>query len=208
MGNLAGTGLLSTPQHRVSAKIAEMRAAPRYTMLIRAAKLITRRGEFLCVIRDVSETGVSMRIFHPLPACRTMAVELQNGDRHNLELVWQDDERAGFRFSGKSDISRIIECPSEFTRRPVRINLAAPAMVEVSGQAEHATIQDISQQGAKIACAVSFAIDQRIRLMADGMRDTIAKIRWRREGTLGLVFEETFQYGELARVVRHLQGVP
>ncbi len=68
-----------------------------------------------------------------------------------------------------------------------------------------ATIQDISQQGAKVACTATFAIDQRVKLLADGMRDIHAKVRWRREGTCGLVFEETFQYGELARVVLHLQ---
>jgi hypothetical protein len=120
--------------------------------------------------------------------------------------VWQDEERAGFRFTTPADIARIIECPSEFARRPVRINLAAPALVEVQGRGEYATIQDISQQGAKVACATSFAIDQRVKLLAEGMRDIFAKVRWRREGTCGLVFDETFQYGELARVVRHLQG--
>lgn len=184
---------------------AELRGAPRFTLLIRAAKLVTRYGEYMCVIRDASETGISMRIFHPLPQGEDMVIELQNGDRYGVKLVWQDEERAGFRFSAAADIKRIIESPSRFTKRPVRLNLTAPAEIEALGRCEYATIQDISQQGAKVACSSSFAIDQRVKLRARGMRDTLAKIRWRREGTCGLVFEETFQFGELARIVRELQ---
>ena len=38
----------------------DQRGAPRYTSLIRAAKLVCGQGEFVCVIRDVSSTGVSV----------------------------------------------------------------------------------------------------------------------------------------------------
>ncbi|MDF1833570.1 MAG: PilZ domain-containing protein [Alteraurantiacibacter sp. bin_em_oilr2.035] len=201
---LCGNNLAPAQDH-TSVDGPEMRNAPRYTLLIRAAKLVTQAGEFLCVIRDASETGISARIFHPLPSGRQMSIELQNGDRYDVEMVWQDADRAGFRFAHSADIRKIIECPSRFDKRPVRINLTAPAQVEIQGRAEYATIQDISQQGAKVACSSSFAIDQRVRLMADGMRNTSAKVRWRGNGACGLVFEETFQYGELASIVSRLQ---
>lgn len=183
----------------------EQRRAQRYTLLIRAAKLVCQEGEFLGVIRDASETGISMRIFHYIPECDDMWLELQNGDRHAVQLVWQDDDRVGFRFKSKADIKRIIESPSPFSKRPVRLNLNAPAEIEAMGRSEYATIQDISQQGAKVACSSSYKIDQRVLLRADGLRDTFAKIRWRREGTCGLVFEDTLQYGELARIAYDLQ---
>ncbi|MGB3166607.1 MAG: PilZ domain-containing protein [Alteraurantiacibacter sp.] len=185
---------------------AEMRAGPRYTILIRAAKLVTRCGEYLGVIRDASENGISMRIFHPLPENQPIIIELQNGDRYGAELRWQDEERAGFRFAHPADIQRIIESPSDFMKRPVRLNLTAAAQLESGGRAEYATIQDISQQGAKVACHTSYAIDQCVKLRAEGMHDTLAKVRWRREGTCGLVFEQTLQFGELARIARALQA--
>jgi hypothetical protein len=188
-----------------SADEVEKRGSHRYTLLIRAAKLITCEGEFLCIIRDASESGISMRIFHPLPRDEKMVVELQNGDRYTVELRWQDVERAGFRFDSEADIKRIIESPSRFSRRPVRINLTAPAEIEADGRTESVTMQDISQQGAKIASSCRFAIDQRVKLRAAGLRETLAKIRWRRDGACGLVFEETLQYGELARIARQLQ---
>ena len=42
--------------HRSDTGSAEERAAPRFTLLIRAAKLVAPQGQFVCVIRDVSST--------------------------------------------------------------------------------------------------------------------------------------------------------
>lgn len=194
---------------RSAAAHAEQRAAPRYTLLIRAAKLICDAGEFLCVIRDVSETGISVRTFHPLPPTGPLLVELQNGDRHQLELVWQDTDRAGFRFLEAADISRIIESPSRFSKRPVRLNLCSAAEVtSMDGRIEDVEITDLSQQGARIACSCRFAIDESVKIRAPGLPETHAKVRWRKAGECGLIFENTLQYGELARIARRLQQGP
>lgn len=185
----------------------ELRVAPRFTVLIRAAKLVCDAGEFLCVIRDVSQTGLSARIFHPLSDCGPVMIELQNGDQYAAELVWQKEGCAGFRFVQQVDVARLIEVPSRFARRAIRLNFAAPAEIIASLQATPVTIHDISQQGAKIEVSHQFSIDQRVKLRSEGLRDTSAKVRWRREGQYGLIFEETFQFGELARIVSQLQGL-
>lgn len=207
MGIVQPSGEFGKARQPTAVNPEDLRAAPRFTMLIRAAKLVSSRGEFLCVIRDASDTGMSMRIFHRLPKSRDQIVEMQNGDRYEMELVWQEDDRAGFRFLTPIDVNWIIECPSPFSKRPVRLNLTASAQIETLGLAEFATIHDISQQGAKISSTHNYAIDQRVKLCAAGMRDTFAKVRWRRDGMYGLVFDETFQFGELARIARKLQEI-
>ena len=184
----------------------EQRLSKRFTLLIRAAKLATGGGEFLCIIRDVSETGISVRIFHPLPAATRMLVELQNGNGHEVELVWQEEDRAGFRFTKPTDIDRIIESPSHFSKRAIRLNLAADAtVVTLEGRSEPVTITDLSQQGAKIACSCRFAIDEQVKISATGLPETHAKVRWRKKGSYGLIFEDTYQYGDLARIAARLQ---
>lgn len=186
---------------------AELRAAPRFTVLIRAAKLVSEAGEFLCVIRDVSQTGLSARIFHPLPDCGPLLIELQNGDRYEAQAVWQEADRAGFRFLRPVDVARLVQVPSRFARRAIRLNLAAPAQMLAGSEATSVIIHDISQQGAKIEVAQQFSIDQRVTLSSEGLPEIPAKVRWRREGQCGLIFEETFQFGELARIVSGLQGL-
>lgn len=185
---------------------SELRTAPRYTMLIRAAKLRCPSGEFLCIVRDASNSGVNIRLFHPLPAEDRLMLELQNGDMHELELVWQDTDRAGLKFINEADIARIIESPSRFAKRAIRINLEVPARLAIGAANQTITVHDISQQGAKITSEEHLAIDQRVRLIARGLPEVNAKIRWRRGESYGLVFEDTFQFGDLARIVAEMQA--
>ena len=184
---------------------AEQRVAPRFTLLLRSAKLVGPQGEFLCVLRDASETGVNLRLFHPLPDCGRMLLEMQNGDCHEVELVWQEDGRAGMRFVKAADIARILESPSRFSKRPVRVNIAFEARMASAGEEAVVQVCDLSQQGAKVISEHHWAIAQRVRLSARGLPEVNAKVRWRRGTTYGLVFEDTFQLGDLARIIAAMQ---
>lgn len=183
----------------------DLRGAGRIALLIRSAKLIAPEGEFLCVVRDASEGGVSVRLFHPLPPGEPLMLEMPNGDRHTLERVWEDKGRAGFRFAGPVDITRIIEGPSLFARRAMRVNLEVPCELDLAGHRVPATIRNLSQHGAQIAAAERLSLVQRVKILAPGMPEIAAKVRWRRADSYGLSFEDTFQFAELAAVVHALQ---
>jgi hypothetical protein len=187
----------------------DLRETPRYTLLMRAAKLVSRDGEFLCVVRDASESGVNIRLFHRLPQNEYLQLEFPNGDRHRLELVWQQDDRAGLKFAENADIGRLLEGPSRYSKRPIRINLDIPVRLVAGLQVGEGRLIDLSQQGAKVLCGDRFAIDQRVKLSGAtglvGLPEVNAKVRWRRENAYGLVFEDTFQFGDMARIVAGLQ---
>ncbi|BBC71240.1 PilZ domain-containing protein [Altererythrobacter sp. B11] len=189
----------------MSGSEAEQRAAPRFTLLIRAAKLTCDAGEYLCVVRDVSETGVSVRLFCPLPADCELTLEMSNGDRHRLERVWEEPDKAGFRFADPVDIERIIGSPSRFSKRSIRVNLEVPVMLQMGERTLTARMHNISQQGALVSCSEHLSIDQRLRLSARGLPTIAAKVRWRGPQQYGLIFEDTFQFGELARLTAALQ---
>ncbi len=187
---------------------ADQRVAPRHTLLIRAAKLAIAEAEFVCILRDVSETGVSLRVFHDLPAnAGGILLELQNQDRHAVEPVWRDGDRMGLRFREPVDVHRLIEMPAPFDRRPIRVRLKVPGSIGVGDDTAMCCIRDLSQHGAKVSCSHAFALDQRVRLMAEGMPKVAGKIRWRRDDQFGLAFETTFQLAELALIVAGFQSV-
>ena len=188
-----------------STKAAESRAAPRVGVMIRPAKLLTPEGEFLCVVRDVSETGLSARVFHEMPDCGEVTIELQNGDQYDAEIVWQADGKIGLNFEHRADLARLVECPSRYSKRPIRVRLEVPARVSsLTGQVD-VSLQDISGQGAKIACEERLPLSGNITLHATGLQEIRAKIRWRRNGEYGLVFVDTLQMAELAQAVRVMQ---
>lgn len=184
---------------------AEQRNAPRFTLLIRAAKLISPTGEFLCVVRDASETGVSVRLFHPLPQDVALSLELPNGDCLALERVWEEEGKAGFRFADKVGIERILDSPSRFARRSVRVNVEVPCELLAGIRRVPGTIRNLSQQGALIATAERLSLMQRVKISADGMPEVAGKVRWRRNDSYGISFEDTFQFAELAALAFELR---
>ena len=182
----------------------DLRSAPRFTLLIRAAKLICPGGEFLCVVRDASESGVSVRLFHPLPADVPLMLEMPNGDRLPLERVWEEEGKAGFRFAGKVELERIVECPSRFARRAVRVKVEVPCDLLVGIRRVGATIHNLSQQGALISTTEKLSLLQRVKIRAEGMPEIAGKVRWRRNDSYGLSFEDTFQFAQLAALAFEL----
>lgn len=189
---------------------AEQRAAPRFTLLIRAAKLVSAQGEFVCVIRDVSESGVSVRLFHTLPSCQHYELHMPAGAVYLVERVWDRDNEAGFAFAQTIDVARMINESSEYPKRGLRLGLCFPVKISTLTETSEAVVENLSQQGARLECAALLAIDQTVRIEAPDaagvMREVRAKVRWRRERHYGVVFEDTFTLGDFARLAARLQA--
>jgi hypothetical protein len=191
----------------VRSSYEDMRGAQRFTLLIRTAKLVCESGEYLCIIRDVSETGVRLKLFHALPADRRMALELANGEVYFIETVWERDGHAGFRFSAPIDVHGFIAEVSPYPRRQLRLRVDCPAVVSADGEAAEARVTDLSQNGARIACARHLAVGQRVKLEAAGFPPVIARVAWRSSPEYGLAFEEVFTLEALAGLIAGRQGI-
>lgn len=183
----------------------ELRHAPRLTLLIRAAKILTLFGEYVCVVRDASETGVSVTLFHPLPATGALVLEMANGDRYPLERVWAEADKAGFRFATRAPLGRLVEAPSVHPKRAVRVNLELPCVLSGLFGRIDADLCNISQQGALVRSATRLALAQQLRLKAQGLPEVAARVRWRRGDLFGLVFQDTFQFAQFGQIVHAMQ---
>lgn len=186
----------------------DQRGAPRFTSLIRAAKLVCGQGEFVCVIRDVSATGVSVRSFHKLPTDKSLALELQNSEIYELELVRADGFEASYRFEKPIEVERLIHENWAFPKRGLRLNIMLPLTVSSLTGRANATTLNISQQGARIECDHVFALAQRVTISCEGLPDIRCTIRWRRDSNYGLVFEDTFTLRDFALVAARVQCPP
>lgn len=183
----------------------DRRAAPRYTSLIRAAKLISAQGEFVCVIRDVSSIGISIRTFHEVPICDRVGLELQNGEIFELDKVRVEGRDAGFLFSGAVDVGQLIRESWAYPKRQLRLNLALPLTVTTLEGRAKAVSQNLSQQGARIDCDALYAIDQTVRIAGEALPEIRAKVRWRKHDQYGLVFDNTFSLRDFAIMAARVQ---
>lgn len=185
---------------------AELRAAPRFTLLIRAAKIVSPQGEFVCVIRDVSETGVSVRLFHALPSGDPIELHMPGGGSYEMRNVWHRDSEAGFEFTNTVDVARLVNEAGEYPKRGLRLGLCFPIRVNTLTHSCEAIVENFSQQGARFETDGLFAIDQVLRIEGVDARELRAKVRWRRDRHYGVVFDDTFTLGEFARLAARLQA--
>ena len=188
----------------------DLRAAPRFTLLIRAAKLIAPNGEFVCVIRDVSESGVSVRMFHRVPDGEQIELHMPAGGQYALKPVWRRDREAGFEFGERVDVAQLIHEVGEYPKRGMRLGLCFPiALHTLAGRAE-GVVENLSQQGARFTSDAMFAIDQTIRIAVEDdcvpFPEVRAKIRWRREHEYGVVFDDTLSLEDFALLAARLQS--
>ncbi|HUD29878.1 MAG TPA: PilZ domain-containing protein [Novosphingobium sp.] len=198
-------GNLETPAGRIadsrlpgSASPEDLRATPRFALLLRAAKLVSPRGEYLCIVRDVSETGAKLRMFHSLSGIEQLALESVTGERIALDLVWEHAGEAGFRFVQPIDVQRFIAEAGPYPKRPIRIAVDHPARITIAGQTSPARLRDLSRQGARIETESHLALCQQLRIEAEGMPEFEATVCWRQQPAYGLVFRQLMGLEELA----------
>ncbi|GFZ97029.1 hypothetical protein GCM10010923_01140 [Blastomonas marina] len=189
----------------VPADARDQRGAERLRLLMRTGKLVTPKGEFLCVLRDASTTGFRAKIYHKLPDAKEMQLELASELCYDVEKMWENESEAGFRFAREIELEELINELTPYPKRGVRLKLALETHILVGIQKVSAKVFNLSQQGARIETQHPLARDQRLRLEIKGLRTVAAQVRWRKGDTCGLVFDDTFRFDELALLASQLQ---
>lgn len=184
------------------------RATPRITLMLRAGKLIFGDAEVLCVLRDVSEHGLKVRLFHPLPKeSGQVSLELGSGVRYAVEKVWEDADEAGFRFVDSSiELKELVDESGPYPRWHLRLRVEVPGVVKTLSGGAMCLVQDLSQLGALLICDPPLPLGARATVSGLSLPDLEGRIRWRRRDAHGLVFTCGFRLDELARLTAALQG--
>ena len=184
---------------------SDQRHDQRHALMLRTAKVVCQSGEYICLVRDVSESGVGLRFLHDVPEEKRIFLELANGALYPIERSWTDHGEAGYRFAAPVKLEDFLSEASQFAHRAVRLRLKVPVLLTVDGHDFRAMLGDISRCGAKLN------IDRRLpqgafaRFDATGLPLRFGHIRWRQNHDHGVVFQEPIPLEELARCLHALQ---
>ncbi len=189
-------------------QLIERRASDRHSLMLRAAKVLTPAGEWVCNVREVSETGLRLRFFHDLPEDRYLLLELTNGERYPLEVMWRKDDLLGGRFAAPIDVAQFIAEPNPHPRRQLRVRLRGSALVTTGGRDYRAQLVDLSQQGARIELGSQLDPLQVVRLEVPGLPLRFGQVRWRDGFAHGLFFDRPMRLDEFARHIHAVQARP
>ena len=185
----------------------DQRAAPRFALLLRIAKLVDAKGEMLCIVRDVSSSGVRLRLFHPLPRDgEPLALENADGTRFGLEQVWERDGEGGFRFVHPVAVDAFIADAGVHPRRAVRLAVDHQVAIVAGGDEVAGTLRNISRQGARLDTELRLPLGMRLRFGSSLLPTMEATVCWRRYPWHGVVLTQVLTLEELALRSLRLRG--
>ena len=182
----------------------DQRTASRSSLMLRSAKVVCQSGEYVCLVRNVSQGGVGLRFFHEVPTEPRIFLQLANGINYPIEQAWTEGQQAGYRFAAEVDLTEFLDEPGIFPHRAVRINVDSPALVTTMGRDSRARLIDISRCGAKVRASEEYPVGAFVRLEVGAMPARFGHVCWRRGTDHGLVFQQALPLAELARHVLDL----
>lgn len=129
------------------------RLSTRLRRMLRPAKLLVDGHEFLCVLRDISNGGLQLQLFHDLPKYDQMAVEFDNGRRFQIRKVWKSAGRMGCAFLQHVDIHPILSTEDlAHPQRQPRLHVEHDAYLYAGDTKAPVIVRDISQRGVSLDC--------------------------------------------------------
>jgi len=154
------------------------RANQRKSLMLRSAKVVCQSGEYICLVRDVSELGTSLSFLHDVPPEKRIILSLANGMTFPIEQVWSGKKQAGYRFASPVSLAEFMYESSPFALRAVRLEIDAVARVMDGRDTFMAQVLDISTHGLKFECASDIKLARLIGFQITGMRQQLGQVVW------------------------------
>ena len=174
-------------------------------LMLRRAKLVCESGEYVCLIRDVSELGVGLGFMHSVPPEPRVLLQLANDLTYPVERIWTGKRQAGYRFGGEITVNSFLREQSPHQTRPLRLSIPGTVRIDEGRKHTDARLIDISCEGAKIASPAEYEQNRLLSFHLEGLPVQLAQVRWSEGGRHGLRFQHPLETEELALCALHLQ---
>ncbi|WP_324750448.1 PilZ domain-containing protein [Sphingomonas sp. LY54] len=180
---------------------AERRADARILGMLPTARLISDHRQDFCRIRNISAGGLMAEGAAPFAVGERVVVELNSHQRIAGEIVWTRDGAVGVKFAEDVDLRELLAARRPVngqTLRPPRLEVTCGATVRIDGFYHRVQVRDISLAGMKIALEVWPCVGKNVVITIESFRAVKGRIRWYREGMVGIVFDSPLRFDELA----------
>lgn len=171
----------------------EARSEQRHRTVMLTAKLIDPAGERLCMLKDISPSGMRIRLFGAQPIPRQSLFEFSEGGRVSASMKWQDGRLAGFEFDQALDVERLLHGPARgYRRRTPRLACDRTVRISTEDELFRARMTDISLRGVGLESDDFGDLGKRVSVELPRLGQKSGVICWSRHGRLGITFDTPF----------------
>ena len=172
---------------------ADRRSQERQTMISRVGLLEQDEKVSFCLVRNVSSTGIQIKLYTPSAHPGEVVVRVADEDPMHGRIVWISDGNAGIRFEAEIDpvtLLRLQQKLSQERRRSMpRVRTTSHAAMRVNGRKVRAELADISSMGARVTTSRSLEVGTLAFITLPELPEIRAYVRWTDGQESGLVFE-------------------
>jgi hypothetical protein len=182
----------------------ERRKQARHVALLRVAVLHAGGVRDLCVVKNMSATGLSARAYRRLACGDEVRIEFKSGELLRGSVVWERDWDIGVVFPKPVDVAAVLA--SRWVTEPGRRRNLPRIAIEREGRlgtglrSFDVKLQDISQGGARVQIeAPPVEIGEIVQLSLPDMPPVAGVVRWVWAAQVGISFNECIAFEQLAR---------
>ncbi len=181
----------------------------RHRTVLLVAQLIGPHADGPCRIRRVSRYGMMLECAMPLSASDWLRIDFRNGQSVSGRLRWRARQRVGITLSYPlDDVTQWLAAATReagdgdgdgLRPRAPRFACSCPADLFVYDRRFDVVVRNLSQGGAGLVAAITLPVGTAIRLALPGLAASLpARIRWSRDGELGVAFDTLLGFDTLA----------
>lgn len=167
----------------------------------RSARLRWNGREGLCLIRNLSSTGMMCRSLARPAKGERIEVEMRSGDCIAGTVMWAKDGQFGVRFDQVVNVAALLNPRTQRhgqVQRMPRLSAGCSATLTAESGRQDTMLLDISQGGAKIEAAHLREGDD-LTLAVTGLDARRGTVRWTQDGHAGIAFFSPIPLEALAR---------
>jgi hypothetical protein len=170
---------------------AERRDGDRHVTLFRVGSLTIDSHRELCLIKNISAGGMSIRAYCAIPPETRLSVELKCGEQVSGIARWVDGDVVGIAFDEPVDVVDLLATSMKGPRpRMPRVEVDCLAWVREGADTHRVQACDISQGGVKVATDQDLGSGSEVVVSLAGLPPQSAVVRWRDSGYYGITFNK------------------
>lgn len=184
----------------------ERRRHIRQVALLRVALLHADGVSDICVVKNVSPNGLSVRVYRELAIGEPVEIEFRSGELLSGSVVWEQECDVGIVFPQPIDVTAVLASRwiTKTNRRRAlpRIRVECLGLLSTGFRSIGIALQDISQGGARLEATVEVPDLGKVQLLLPDLPPIAGVVRWISGTKIGVSFNECVPFEQLARWIQ------
>ena len=183
------------------------REGERHLTLYRVGSVTIDQRRELCLIKNISASGMMIRAYCPMREGMKLAVELKSGQPIRGVVSWVRELNVGVTFDQPIDVIEILSASMDGPRpRMPRIEVEAHTTVREGATTYRMRACDISQGGIKVESLTILPRGSDVVVTLLGLTPVPGVICWIDEGFCGITFNRLIALPQLVNWLQEQRG--